>query len=78
MAETDSNASTQSTDVDRRDSTQYDRTRALQFVADMSKGPGRIERAIRQLFDAHPDLAFVTDELCEHCYPDKEFGWLPP
>lgn len=36
----------------------------------MSKGPGRIERAIRVLFDAHPDLAFVTDELAEHCYPD--------
>jgi hypothetical protein len=36
----------------------------------MSRGPGRIARAIRQLFDANPDLAFVTDELCEHCYPD--------
>lgn len=36
----------------------------------MSKGPGRIERAIRALFDAHPDLAFVTDELAEHCYPE--------
>jgi hypothetical protein len=35
----------------------------------MSKGPGRIERAIRELFDDNPDLAFVTDELCEHCYP---------
>ena len=36
----------------------------------MSRGPGRIERAIHALFDAHPDLAFVTDELAEHCYPD--------
>jgi hypothetical protein len=36
----------------------------------VSRGPGRIERAIRQLFDAHPDEAFVTDELAEHCYPD--------
>jgi hypothetical protein len=35
----------------------------------MSRGPGRIERAIRALFDANPDLAFVTDELAEHCYP---------
>jgi hypothetical protein len=35
----------------------------------MSRGPGHIERAIRGLFDANPDLAFVTDELCEHCYP---------
>jgi hypothetical protein len=38
----------------------------------MSRGPGRIERAIRALLDAHPDLAFVTDELAEHCYPDAE------
>jgi hypothetical protein len=36
----------------------------------MSRGPGRIERAIRALFDAHPDLAFITDELAEHCYPN--------
>jgi hypothetical protein len=36
----------------------------------MSRGPGRLERAIRALFDAHPDEAFVTDELCEHCYPE--------
>jgi hypothetical protein len=35
----------------------------------MSKGPGRIERAIRQLFDTNPDRAFITDELVEHCYP---------
>jgi hypothetical protein len=35
----------------------------------MSRGPGRIERAVRQLFDANPDLAFTTDELAEHCYP---------
>src|SRR5579872_2150128 len=35
----------------------------------MSRGPGRIERAIRTLFDANPELAFVTEELCEHCYP---------
>ena len=35
----------------------------------MSRGPGQIERAIRALFDASPDLAFVTDELAEHCYP---------
>lgn len=34
----------------------------------MSRGPGRIERAIRGLFDAHPDEAFTTDQLCEHCY----------
>jgi hypothetical protein len=39
----------------------------------MSKGPGRIERMIRRLFDANPDRAFITDELVEHCYPDAEF-----
>jgi hypothetical protein len=38
----------------------------------MSKGAGRIERAIRELFDAHPDLAFITDELAEHCFPEAE------
>ena len=41
----------------------------------MSRGPGRIERAIRQLFDSSPDLAFVTIELVEHCFPELE--WEP-
>lgn len=36
----------------------------------MSRGPGRIERAIRALFDAHPDDAFTTADLCRACYPD--------
>jgi hypothetical protein len=35
----------------------------------MSRGPGRIERAIRSLLDSHPDLAFVTADLVRHCYP---------
>jgi hypothetical protein len=35
----------------------------------MSRGPGRIERSIRALFDLHPDLAFITDDLVEHCFP---------
>jgi hypothetical protein len=35
----------------------------------MSRGPGRIERDIRRLFDLHPDLAFTTEELAEHCFP---------
>jgi hypothetical protein len=34
----------------------------------VSRGPGRIERAIHQLLDANPDAAFVTDQLCNHCY----------
>ena len=36
----------------------------------MSRGPGHLERALRALFDASPDLAFVTVELVEHCFPD--------
>ena len=36
----------------------------------MSRGPGRIERAIRALFDASPDRAFLTADLCEHCFPN--------
>jgi hypothetical protein len=36
----------------------------------MSRGPGRIERALRALFDANPDKAFTTDDLCLACYPD--------
>jgi hypothetical protein len=38
----------------------------------VSRGPGKLERTIRELFDANPDLAFVTDELCEHGYPGEE------
>ena len=37
----------------------------------MSRGPGRIERAIRALFDANPDAAFTTDDLCRACYPAR-------
>jgi hypothetical protein len=29
-------------------------------------GPNR--RAIRALFDTHPDEAFTTDNRCAHCY----------
>jgi hypothetical protein len=36
----------------------------------MSKGPGKIERAIRALFDDNPDRAFIVEELVERCYPD--------
>jgi hypothetical protein len=36
----------------------------------MSKGPGRLERAIRQLFADKPGRALITDELVERCYPD--------
>lgn len=35
----------------------------------MSRGPGRIERAIKELFAANPDLAFGVVDLVEHCYP---------
>jgi hypothetical protein len=36
----------------------------------MSKGPGRIQRAIAAAFEAEPDNAFTTIELCERVYPD--------
>jgi hypothetical protein len=29
-------------------------------------------RAIHELFGAPPELAFVTDELAEHCFPDAD------
>lgn len=35
----------------------------------MSRGPGRIERAIAAAFEAEPDEAFSTDELCALAYP---------
>jgi len=35
----------------------------------MSRGPGRIARAIADIFDAHRDNAFTTEELCEQVYP---------
>ena len=34
----------------------------------MSKGPGRIERAIGDIFAADPDGAYTTEELCERVY----------
>lgn len=35
----------------------------------MGKGPGRIELAIEAAFDAAPDDAFTTSELCQLAYP---------
>ena len=34
----------------------------------MSRGPGRIERAIQTAFTAEPDNAFTTEELCLRVY----------
>src|SRR4051812_44636781 len=34
----------------------------------MSRGPGQIERAIRQIFDTHPDQAWPTEVLAAWCY----------
>jgi hypothetical protein len=34
----------------------------------MSKGPGRVQRAIRAIFAAEPDNAFTTAELCARVY----------
>lgn len=35
----------------------------------MSKGPGRIERAIRELFSTNPTEAFTTDDLIAVVFP---------
>ena len=35
----------------------------------MSKGPGRIERAIADILDGEADNAFTTEDLCERVYP---------
>ena len=35
----------------------------------MSRGPGRIERAISDLFEEHPEGAWTTAELCRLIYP---------
>ena len=35
----------------------------------MSKGPGRIERAIAAILDGEPNNAFTTEDLCERVYP---------
>jgi hypothetical protein len=35
----------------------------------MSKGPGRIERALAEIFDSERDNAFTLDDLCERIYP---------
>ena len=34
----------------------------------MSKGPGRVQRAIEAAFKAEPDNAFTTAELCHRTY----------
>lgn len=34
----------------------------------MSRGPGRIERAIKAAFDAEPTRVFTTEYLCTHIY----------
>lgn len=34
----------------------------------MSRGPGRVERAIKAAFDAEPTRVFTTEYLCNHVY----------
>ena len=34
----------------------------------MSRGPGRIERAIAHILDSEADNAFTTEDLCERIY----------
>jgi hypothetical protein len=35
----------------------------------MSRGPGRIERAIKAAFEAEPTRVFTTEHLCARVYP---------
>ena len=35
----------------------------------MSRGPGRVERAVEQIFKEQPSCAFTTEELAEIVYP---------
>jgi hypothetical protein len=35
----------------------------------MSRGPGRIERAVEAILIAEPDNAFTVEELCRRIYP---------
>jgi hypothetical protein len=35
----------------------------------MSRGPGRIERAIAAILDGEADNAFTTEDLCDRVYP---------
>lgn len=37
----------------------------------MSKGPGRVQRAIIAAFEAHPDRAFPVTELATLAYCDR-------
>lgn len=37
----------------------------------MSRGPGRIERKLAAAFEAEPDRAFTTAELCRVAYPGE-------
>ena len=34
----------------------------------MSRGPGKIERAVETVFDTEPDNAFTTEDLCDRVY----------
>jgi hypothetical protein len=34
----------------------------------MSRGPGKIERAIEALFQEHPDDAFSVEDIADHIY----------
>jgi hypothetical protein len=38
----------------------------------MSKGPGKIQRALTAIFDAAPDVALTTTELCQRVYGAAE------
>ena len=44
----------------------------------MSRGPGRIERAIASAFAAEPDNAFTIGDLCIRVYPEIARGFALP
>ena len=37
----------------------------------MSRGPGRLERAVKAAFDAEPHRAFTTEDLCAYVYGNR-------
>ena len=41
----------------------------------MSRGPGRVERAISEAFESEPDRQFYIRDLCRSAYPEEAKSW---
>lgn len=41
----------------------------------MSRGPGRVERAISEAFESEPDSEFYVLDLCRLAYPEETENW---